>query len=297
MNNTVPPPTGSAPIDLITNGSFQVWQRGNNVSGNTMQIGPDMWSGNGNLSRIYTKSADGCAIAATQSGAFMGISQKIEWSKALNDMAVAAGCLTLIYKYMANQPCIDYQGNRCTQAYVWYTTLAVVPFTAADGDTAMANGYYNLADRIGINCLLNGDPLPVGFSFTVRYVRCLIGAYTLNSVPPYVPPDPILELIKCKKYFIKPDVSWKTAWFEATGRYLLTSIPLPGPMRITPSLVYSSAPRIYAGGWRDLPSDARVQSDANEATIWWSATIMTDIALTAGSSYLVQNQPALSAEL
>lgn len=234
MNNTMPPPASSVPIDLITNGHFDIWQRGNNVSGNTMQIGPDMWSGNGNLSRIYSKAPDGCAIAATQSGVFMGISQRIEWDKALNDMVVSAGCLTLIYEYTANQPCIDYQGNRCTQAYAWHTTLEVVPFTSTDGETALANGYYNLADRIGINCLLNGDPLPVGFSFTVKYVRCLIGAYTLDSVPPYVPPDPSAELLQCQRYY-------ENSWYPQTK---------------------SAGNEMFAIPWRDIEADGRIELKA-----------------------------------
>ncbi len=252
MNNTVPPPASSVPIDLITNGHFDVWQRGNNVSGNTLQIGPDCWRGNGNLARVYSRSPDGCTVAATDTGFFMGLSQRIEWSKALNDLVLAAGCVTVIYEYAANQSCVDYLGNQYTQTYTWHTNLAIVPFTASDGETALARGYYAIPENIGIHCLANGDPLPVGFSFTVKFARCLIGAYTLDSAPPYVPPDPAVELMRCRRYYQTGShyFRYPTAAAIAGTMYSVTTLQNLN-MRTTPTITTQSpkTPNVQNSLW------------------------------------------------
>ena len=77
-------------------------------------------------------------------------------------------------------------------------------------------------------------------SVTVRNVRFLIGNYTLKTLPPWVAPDPVAELLKCQRYYWR----FKSAQFVTIGlgyesaAYAFFQIGLPVEMRTaTPTFV------------------------------------------------------------
>lgn len=80
-------------------------------------------------------------------------------------------------------------------------------------------------------------------SVTVRNVRFLIGNYTLKTLPPWVAPDPVAELIKCQRfYWSLKSTQYKTLGLGYEGpSYAFLVVGLPVPMRTdAPTLVQSS---------------------------------------------------------
>lgn len=196
-------------------------------------------------------------------------------------------------------------------------TFAIV---LADGTVKVANGTFPSADvstqtivgsaHVKDGCVLymlkeaSGhvrvriDLTKAGASVDFLCVRLIPGAYTADTLPPYVQPDPTLELAKCQRACVVPTDARNVAHVAMNGALYIT-IPIPGLMYKTPSLGLNKngSLQIYnnSGTWVTL--------DLISIVVYMSTTFVTlqgffnDIGLSNDNTYLVQNLPMLIADL
>ena len=80
-------------------------------------------------------------------------------------------------------------------------------------------------------------------SCTIAHARLLLGSYTPKTLPPWVAPDPVMELLKCQRYYWQLKFpQYKTIGLGYEGpAYAFLVVGLPVPMRTdAPTLVQSS---------------------------------------------------------
>lgn len=93
-----------------------------------------------------------------------------------------------------------------------------------------------------------------GTMHTIKAIVCYEGTYTADTLPPYVPPDPVNELLKCQRYYYKIP-----AYFPIGAGYVVNIdtarilLNLPVKMQANPSLpVDSSIVLVQNGGGKIL---------------------------------------------
>lgn len=64
------------------------------------------------------------------------------------------------------------------------------------------------------------------------------GTYTAETLPPFVPPDPVVELMKCRRYYKR--LSNLSAFTKGNTEWLEIYFPIE-PMRVTPTGIVNSA--------------------------------------------------------
>lgn len=135
---------------------------------------------------------------------------------------------------------------------------------------------------------------------TIQQMALYQGAYTAETLPPYVPKGYAVELAQCQRYYLaRPTASaWNTAENVVTG-YLVIRIPTPSTMRVKPSIIKTGdGLEIYTGGWTKIDESLfNVMVHKNEVVLALRNTELPDIALEGGKSYLINYVPSLSADV
>lgn len=223
MNNTMPPPTLSMiAANLLHNSCFLpgylINQRGA-VSGsisNSSSYFIDGWmtyqSALNNLT--YTFGSDGLRVAvSTGSG---GIGQRLESAlETGKSYTLAAQIDGVVYTLQITG------GTSCNQNVTSTTTLAYV--TDYGGYNAVRIYFTGANARV------------------ITWVALYEGAYTAETLPPYVPPDPAVELAKCRRYYQTGShyFRYPTATAAAGTMYSVTTLQNLN-MRTTPTITTQS---------------------------------------------------------
>lgn len=192
--------------NLLANSHFDIWQRGEQIDNvGTTAYGPDMWTGNGNLARTYSRQRNGVKIITTEAGQFAGISQRRVLP--LRYYADRNAMMTLRYRvYAYARDMLTYQGARAP-ARQWATSIW-------RGNLAITGeGVINCADLIGVQCLADGTDLPAGSEFTIADVELVLGEYTADTFPMVRQVSCVEEVAECQRYYLPildggHDMSW-----------------------------------------------------------------------------------------
>lgn len=80
----------------------------------------------------------------------------------------------------------------------------------------------------------------------IRACALYEGEYTADTVPPYVPPDPDLELVKCLRYYRVIEIET-----DVNGSIRECGVSFDIPMRITPTTIIKTA-QYFENGWLDF---------------------------------------------
>lgn len=123
-----------------------------------------------------------------------------------------------------------------------WTTLATSRGTNGTVQLAVAsNGdlFVGIATRSGIT-----NP--------IRNAALYEGAYTIETLPPYVPKGYAAELAECQRYFYRANVGYSSSvipGFTLSDTTVRATIVTPQPMRITPSITVNTVGNInvYTG--------------------------------------------------
>lgn len=110
---------------------------------------------------------------------------------------------------------------------------ATVPETLGDGQELLASTskirVYVNQKTIQVNYLI-----PQGGSQSFSRMFCYSGSYTAKTLPPWVAPDPVMELAECQRYFYR--YSGKSFLNKRYDDYQTTTIPFKVTMRTAPSI-------------------------------------------------------------
>lgn len=126
------------------------------------------------------------------------------------------------------------------------------------------------------------------------------GEYTADTLPPYVPKGYAAELAECQRYYLRQPTG--SAWNVLTVAchdYIVVKIPTPSTMRKTPSLVpHDNGMEIYVGGWNKIDETLfQPHLHNGEIVLQCKNSLITNVTLEAGMSYLINYPPSLSADL
>lgn len=143
--------------------------------------------------------------------------------------------------------------------------------------------------------------LPARGPSEVIWAALYEGEYTAETLPEYKPKGYAAELAECQRYYVPGtgDGTWHVAHVTKSG-YLTVVIPTLSEMRVKPTIVPSAAGfGIHIpGAWNKLDETLfNVFKYPGFVVLCVSASRFTDITLEAGLTYLVNNLPALSADL
>lgn len=118
-----------------------------------------------------------------------------------------------------------------------------------------------------------------GNTLTIDYCILLDGQYTKKTLPPWVAPDPSVELLKCMAYY------QTIKWFYLSGTN--TSIRISPPMRLTPTVTGVAQEYVSGSGWEatqnvtfSASNNENVRlyaSDANSKTYAVSLSLVADL--------------------
>lgn len=135
-----------------------------------------------------------------------------------------------------------------------------------------------------------------------QWIALYEGEYTAETLPEYQPKGYAAELLECQRYYYQPnatDAGW--ALMHVTERGYMMIPLVPGvQMRVNPSIVIKQTMQIFTNpnGWIDIDlSLFYYTQNANMIFLTAKTSDFSDLALTAGMSYLVRYLPALSADL
>lgn len=141
---------------------------------------------------------------------------------------------------------IDVSKRDLTKKY----TLAL---KSSDGTIQIASGNLdtNFGNRsCGVYEYSNGIANVYVYNGTWEWVALYEGEYTAETLPEYRPKGYAAELLECQRYFYRVPGDAQTSYtgYIPNATTLRVTIPLPVPMRITPTLAVTSVEYITAYG-------------------------------------------------
>ena len=196
--------------NLLANSHFDIWQRGEEIANvDTMTYGPDMWRGNGNLSRSYSRHQCGVKITTVEAGQFAGITQRRVLPTRY--CAYSNAVMTLRYRvYAFEHDMYTYQGAH-VPAGQWATSMWRGRLSIT------TEGVIECGDLIGVQKLANGSDLPVGSAFVIADVELVLGEYTADTFPAVRQVSYADELAECQRYRREINVDNTAPWlYEGT---------------------------------------------------------------------------------
>ena len=172
---------------------------------------------------------------------------------------------------------------------------------------AMVNGELSLTSGVPDNNVNNGviilaksggGYLRAGFckkgeETIVTWAALYEGAYTADTLPPYVPKGYAAELAECQRYHVQVGDTWLTGFFKL-GQGIVVEIPAARNIRSGIPTVILNNPKIYTdSGWNDLKfAGVNVNSGYAVNAIFESVT-----SLSYGHTYLIDGIAAINSDL
>lgn len=278
--------------NLLTNGDFQVWQRGTSFDtsdGKTRYIA-DRWVLAGDSGAIATKTDTGVNVKIGKVGTWTNLCQILE-----NDMVkrFIGKTLTLTYKLSENTSgvmalwCNGLDGEN---KKFYHSRVELNGSNETTFSTTFKIEKATTRTEVGIQ--LKSDI--VGKGISVEWVKLEIG----NKATTFIPKSFGDELEVCKRFFIKnPDNSW-FEFNRSQGGGLRCYIPTPS-MRATPTLVFPGDNiEIYdtTSVWKSIPK-AQCIIHGNYISCICLQINIEDENLKDFRSYIARKIPSFDAEI
>ena len=275
------------PKNLVDNSNFIIAQAGYGANHGTIKYAADRWLMEANNDLEVSKDEKGLSIRNTGTVWYRGIKQKVLLDNpAGKTYTIAVSCQTsnrmrITGLTLADQNFIGVNSSiKGTGKYATYTLQVNVP-----------EDYTEEGIVVGLSpdCDLSGE-------ITTGVVICMYeGAYTTETVPPYVPKGYATELAECRRYY---ENSWfnygKNQLMQITGTAWSNNqydcpIYFQQTKRTNPTMMYYPAGRsaiqgYINGAYRDVTVGstqyllgragvyARVKSPQNDMTAGYSYT-------------------------
>lgn len=119
------------------------------------------------------------------------------------------------------------------------------------------------------------------------------GAYTADSLPPYVPKGYAAELAECQRYHVPVIDTWLTGFFKR-GQGIVVEIPAARNIRSSAPTVVLNNPKIYTdSGWNDL-TFAGVSVNRGYAV---NVVFESAAPLSYGQAYLINGIESINMDL
>lgn len=203
---------GDRPQQMLINSNFSVAQAGYGGAHGATVYAADMWIGD---QAAYSGKAGG-GIVVTSGGDNMYIHQRF------TDYPVGRA-MTLAMSVNGVVAC----------------SSGVLPESGASllFQNGNANAYVSKEQNEVVITIFSGNTL------TIDYCILLDGQYTAKTLPPWVAPDPSVELLKCMAYY----QTVKSFYLSGTN----TSVRISPPMRLTPTVTGVAQEYVSGSGWEN----------------------------------------------
>lgn len=229
------PPSYYVPVqNLLINPDFAIAQEGyNGLHGSTRYLA-DMWPTlYGDVSAV--KNADGITVTSGDDYRYFHQEKPVSGLTAdsytfavkyKNESSGNRGYLRIDGSTDTTTKQIKESWTKVDLADGW--SLALLHFTKAD-----ISNYTKI--RFGITNMNDGS---IDYKEPVLYP----GTYTSDTLPPYVPPDPTLELAKCQEYYLELPTDYSVFGYTGTNTsFAYVYIQLPQKMREKPTVILSDS--------------------------------------------------------
>lgn len=275
------------PRNLLDNSDFKIAQAGYNASHGTKWFVADRWE---SYTRV-TASVSGGIVTLTNTGASASV-----WQYVGGDISALIGKPITVAMRLSDGTLIA--GNKIVPDIP--ETGAVVA-ASVSGNGVTIGAQLEASGKMYLSIYLKESQ-----SISFEWCQIFLGSYTAETLPPYVAPDPVLELAKCQAYCVdcsngRPN-DWSTGFVTDSG-YVMIPLHTPVPMRkgVVPSPVNLSSMQLYTGSaWVSWPGvSPTLQYANNTLTLQGHISNFTSagVTLTAGQIFMIKNLPLLSSDL
>ena len=254
--------------NLLINGDFQVWQRGENFNyngtNNSNIYTADRWrliqSNEGATARVYKSSEiEENTLTISEfnkpSGIEIALSQKLDYSLQKEDGKRYT--LSLLYSSTLNAELRirEYDTNNILGRISMPSSAGIsrVSFTFDSSNLSKKNNRVEIYISFGSEETYNNNKI------NLSNVKLEVGSIATSFSPrPYAE-----ELALCQRYFIH--MSWdNTSWIHGFGQNGMLFVPIPNTMRVSPTLFGGASEVVnwllYSNGSRITATDLSVRA-------------------------------------
>ncbi len=213
--------------NMLYNGDFSIWQRGESIVGNQRNYGADRWLIWTTKSPVFSKIDNGARILCTGND---NIVQALDGYQGKHFDA-----LTVSIKYKSKRPNCRITillEDTATVGTVTLNSLFARMVSVANGDseyqTASITAYdVNVKDLLGVRCYLP-DEISIGNEVDIEYIKLEEG----SVATPHIRPNPFDELQRCKAFYetgesIMCYTKDSNIWSITAGNFLVEKRAIP----------------------------------------------------------------------
>lgn len=235
------PPEAYAAVDLLDNSNFEIAQAGYGGFHGSTKYAADRWQANNHDGTTYQMTSVGLTV--TSSAAYEGqIMQVVADTAALvgKTLTYAVKGLSefgklgmLAYCYDANDDIVQ---RNFLEPNFSELTVRTITFTVP-------------ANTAKIRCYINNRAAD---TYTVEWAALYEGAYTVGTLPPYVPKGYVVELAECRRYYREMKYLRVRPYnVSAATRYYRINIEPPMRLYVNPTVQIVDASETPLNSWVD----------------------------------------------
>ena len=199
--------------NLIINSDFKINQRGNTsvVSSYNGLYCVDRWRVNGTC----TQTSSGVTVSSSGSGYGYGTYSQTMENIPSGTLSLSTKCYGKIF----NLTCIDASEAASAELHI----------TDSNGTDVGYLHTVNSGDKYSIEFIINS-----GCEIQIEWVKLEFG----SVATPFVPPDPTIELLKCKRYF---EIKTQGVYGLSPNDVWISGFMFDSPKRVIPSIKLTSS--------------------------------------------------------